>query len=87
MSLPGPPRIASYPARPEIVSSPARVLIISIPVVPSIESAPVVPLKNEVVYIMSLPNSNVQGNVNETSFYYFKPINIWNSVLSIKSLY
>ena len=40
----------------------------------------IVPLINEIVYIMSLPNSNVQGNVNETSFYYFQPINIWNSV-------
>ena len=39
-----------------------------------------VPLENEVVYIMSLPNSNVQENVNETAFYYFQPINIWNSV-------
>ena len=38
------------------------------------------PLENEIVYILSLPNSNVQGNVNDTSFYYFQPINIWNSV-------
>ncbi len=40
----------------------------------------VIPLENEVVYLMSLPNSNVQENVNEVGYYYFQPINIWNSV-------
>ena len=39
-----------------------------------------IPLENEVVYIMTLPNSNVQSNVNDVSYYYFQPINIWNSV-------
>lgn len=38
------------------------------------------PLENEIVYILSLPNSNVQGDVNDVSYYYFQPINIWNSV-------
>jgi len=37
------------------------------------------PLENEIVYILPLPNSNVQGSVNDVSFYYFQPINIWNS--------
>jgi hypothetical protein len=37
------------------------------------------PLENEIVYILSLPNSNIQGDVNNVSFYYFQPINIWNS--------
>lgn len=40
----------------------------------------VVPLENEIVYIMALPNSDVQSNVNDLSYYYFQPINIWNSV-------
>tara|TARA_R110001592_G_scaffold280361_1_gene547738 strand:- start:5172 stop:6404 length:1233 start_codon:yes stop_codon:yes gene_type:complete len=40
----------------------------------------VVPLENEIVYIMALPNSDVQSNVNDVSYYYFQPINIWNSV-------
>ncbi len=40
----------------------------------------IVPLENEIVYLMSLPNSNVQENVNEVGYYYFQPINIWNSV-------
>ncbi len=38
------------------------------------------PLENEIVYILPLPNSNVQGDVNDVSFYYFQPVNIWNSV-------
>lgn len=38
-----------------------------------------IPLKNELVYIISLPNSNVQEDVNEVTYYYFQPINIWNS--------
>jgi len=37
------------------------------------------PLINEIVYILPLPNSNVQDNVNDISYYYFNPINIWNS--------
>ena len=40
----------------------------------------IVPLENEIVYLMSLPNSNVQENVNEVGYYYFQPVNIWNSV-------
>jgi hypothetical protein len=37
------------------------------------------PLENEIVYILPLPNNNVQGSVDDVSFYYFQPINIWNS--------
>ena len=37
------------------------------------------PLENEVVYVISLPNNNIQSNVNDISYYYFQPINIWNS--------
>ena len=39
-----------------------------------------IPLENEIVYLMSLPNSDIQSNVNDVSYYYFQPINIWNSV-------
>ena len=38
-----------------------------------------IPLHNELVYIMALPNSSVQSDVNNLSYYYFQPINIWNS--------
>lgn len=37
------------------------------------------PLKNEVVYILPLANSNIQEDSNETSYYYFQSINLWNS--------
>jgi hypothetical protein len=37
------------------------------------------PLENEIVYIISLPNSNIQSDVNDISYYYFQPVNIWNS--------
>jgi hypothetical protein len=37
------------------------------------------PLENEVVYVISLPNNNIQSNINDISYYYFQPINIWNS--------
>jgi|TARA_R110000822_G_scaffold2650_4_gene12317 hypothetical protein len=40
----------------------------------------IVPLENEIVYLMALPNSDIQSNVNGVSYYYFQPINIWNSV-------
>jgi hypothetical protein len=38
------------------------------------------PLKNEIVYIISLPSSEIQGDVNSINYYYFQPVNIWNSV-------
>jgi len=38
-----------------------------------------IPLKNELVYIMTMPNSDVQSNVNSQTFYYFQPINVWGS--------
>ena len=39
-----------------------------------------IPLENEIVYVISLPSNNVQSNVNSISYYYFQPVNIWNSV-------
>ena len=38
-----------------------------------------IPLQNELVYVMALPNSKVQEDVNALSYYYFQAINIWNS--------
>lgn len=37
------------------------------------------PLINEIVYIIALPSNNVQSNVTSLDYYYFQPINIWNS--------
>jgi len=38
-----------------------------------------IPLKNEIIYVMSMPNSNIQKNVNDITYYYFQSINIWSS--------
>jgi hypothetical protein len=37
------------------------------------------PLINEIVYIVALPNNNIQSNVGSLDYYYFQPVNIWNS--------
>jgi hypothetical protein len=38
-----------------------------------------IPVHNELVYIISLPDANIQDNINNISYYYFQPINIWNN--------
>ena len=38
-----------------------------------------IPLENEIIYVINLPSNNVQSNVNSVNFYYFQPVNIWNS--------
>ena len=38
------------------------------------------PIKNEIVYIMGLPDTRTETNMSATRDYYFQPINIWNSV-------
>ena len=40
----------------------------------------VFPLKNEIVYIVGLPDSTIEGNLSAVKDYYFQPINIWGSV-------
>ena len=39
-----------------------------------------VPVENEIVYIINLPSSNVQSNINSMVNYYFQSVNIWGSV-------
>jgi hypothetical protein len=43
-----------------------------------------VPLINEIAYIISFPSPNLQNpefiDLNNTTFYYFLPINIWNNI-------
>ena len=41
---------------------------------PLFPNSKIYPLINEIVYIISLPNSNNEGNPNQKSFYYFSPI-------------
>ncbi len=38
-----------------------------------------IPLKNEIVYVIGMPNNNVQSDVNDISYYYFQSVNIWGS--------
>jgi hypothetical protein len=37
------------------------------------------PLKNELVYILALPNTNIETEVDSLIYYYFQPINLWGS--------
>lgn len=51
-------------------------LLLAKPLFPNRKSYP---LKNEIVYILALPNSNIESAINNKEFYYFQSINIWNS--------
>jgi len=46
------------------------------PLFPNIKNYP---LKNEVIYVIQLSSTGVEVNTNDKSYYYFQPINIWNS--------
>ena len=46
---------------------------------PLFPNTKIYPLKNEIVYIVSLPDNNIQESLNNISYYYFQPVNIWNS--------
>jgi hypothetical protein len=37
------------------------------------------PLRNELIYIFSLPSSNVQEGLNQENYYYITPINVWSN--------
>ena len=37
------------------------------------------PLRNELIYIFSLPTSNIQESTEEQAYYYISPLNIWSS--------
>lgn len=47
------------------------------PLFPNIKNYP---LENEIVYLIQLPTPEIQDNPAIVSYYYFTPINIWNSV-------
>lgn len=38
------------------------------------------PLVNEIVYVISLPSNTLESNTTATDYYYFQPINLWNSI-------
>jgi len=37
------------------------------------------PLLNELIYLLQLPSNNISTNITDNNFYYFPPLNIWNS--------
>lgn len=37
------------------------------------------PLINEIIYVISLPNANIQGSVNSQKYYYFQSVNLWSN--------
>jgi len=51
------------------------------PLFPNIKT---IPLINEIVYIISFPTVDMQNpqfiNLNDSGFYYFQPINLWNNI-------
>ena len=47
------------------------------PLFPNIKNYP---LKNEIVYIIQLAAIGVETDTNKKDYYYFQPINIWNSI-------
>lgn len=55
---------------------PEKVNLFAKPLFPNIKTHP---LKNEIVYVISLPNNSIQNSLGGSSYYYFNPINIWNS--------
>jgi hypothetical protein len=46
------------------------------PLFPNIKNYPLI---NEIVYIITLPSSNIQANNTDVEYYYFQSINVWNS--------
>jgi len=48
----------------------------AIPIFPNIKNYPLI---NEIIYIAQLPNPNISLNLSTNSYYYFPPLNMWNS--------
>jgi hypothetical protein len=46
---------------------------------PLFPSTSAVPLVNEIVYILFLPDTDIEGAVSAGTYYYFQSVNIWNS--------
>jgi hypothetical protein len=48
----------------------------ALPILPNIKHYPLI---NEVVYLLQLTNTNITTEVTSNSYYYFPPLNLWNS--------
>ena len=57
----------------------ANITLLARPINPNIKHYP---LKNEIVYVLALPNQNSKNNLNTYSFYYYPPINMENNITS-----
>jgi len=48
----------------------------ALPIFPNIKHYPLI---NEVVYLLQLTNTNIATDLSSNSYYYFPPLNLWNS--------
>lgn len=62
-----------------ITDNNANITLLAKPINPNIKHYP---LKNEIVYVLVLPNQNSKNNLNTYSFYYYPPINMENNITS-----
>lgn len=71
----------SNPSPEEVEDNPLNNYIFAKPLFPNFRQ---IPLVNEIAYIVTFPTPNLQNpnfiDLNDSGFYYFLPINLWNSV-------
>ena len=68
------------PAPENVANSPLKNYIFAKPLFSNIKH---IPLTNEITYVISFPTPNLQNpdfiNLNDEGYYYFPPVNLWNS--------
>jgi hypothetical protein len=71
----------SNPSPEDVDDNPLNNYIFAKPLFPNFRQ---IPLVNEIAYIITFPTPNLQDpnfiDLNDSGFYYFLPINLWNSV-------
>jgi len=70
----------SNPSPENTTGNPLENYVFAKPLFPNIKN---IPLVNEITYIISFPTPRLQNpdfiDLNDTGFYYFPPVNLWNS--------
>jgi hypothetical protein len=70
----------SNPSPGNTTGNPLENYVFAKPLFPNIKN---IPLVNEITYIISFPTPRLQNpdfiDLNDTGFYYFPPVNLWNS--------
>jgi hypothetical protein len=61
----------------DLVGNDKNNLAIAAPLFPNQKSYPLI---NEMVYVIVLPNNDIDQNQNSGRYYYFNPINLWNNI-------